>query len=228
MLPREERECRDSKRDRGPGPSAASAVNPGQVGGLIGTRLVECNAARAAIEVLAGYPRAATTTAKIRIQNACHLTQSAPDIRRGLLRLSKGPLGPVWRTSLAQKPEPAVLAGRSPGQSRSGTSSGECAVQDCGCIGQLTVGGSIAVIIGRGLGMQSKSRLKLAAREMFYCTKCGHLMHQNARACPQCGAPSSVQGWSDISDRSRLTALLLCIFLGIFGVHRFYVGRMAT
>lgn len=101
-------------------------------------------------------------------------------------------------------------------------------MQDCGCIGQLTVGGSVAVIIGRGFGMQSKSRPKLADREMFYCTKCGHLMHQSARACPECGAPSSVQGWSDISDRSRLTALLLCIFLGIFGVHRFYVGRMGT
>jgi len=95
-------------------------------------------------------------------------------------------------------------------------------------MGQLTVGGSVDVIIGRGFGMQSKSRPKLAAREMFYCTKCGHLMHQSARACPECGAPSSVQGWSDISDRSRLTALLLCIFLGIFGVHRFYVGKMGT
>lgn len=30
------------------------------------------------------------------------------------------------------------------------------------------------------------------------------------------------------SDRSRIVALLLCIFLGIFGVHRFYVGKMGT
>lgn len=27
------------------------------------------------------------------------------------------------------------------------------------------------------------------------------------------------------SHKSRKTALLLCIFLGIFGVHNFYVGR---
>jgi len=32
----------------------------------------------------------------------------------------------------------------------------------------------------------------------------------------------------DYSDRSRLVALLLCWFLGIFGVHRFYVGKIGT
>lgn len=30
------------------------------------------------------------------------------------------------------------------------------------------------------------------------------------------------------SDRSRLVALLLCWFLGVFGAHRFYVGKMGT
>jgi TM2 domain-containing membrane protein YozV len=30
---------------------------------------------------------------------------------------------------------------------------------------------------------------------------------------------------SSISRRSRLVALLLCWFLGIFGAHRFYAGR---
>ena len=32
----------------------------------------------------------------------------------------------------------------------------------------------------------------------------------------------------DISPRARLVALLLCIFLGIFGAHRFYVGKIGT
>jgi TM2 domain-containing membrane protein YozV len=31
-----------------------------------------------------------------------------------------------------------------------------------------------------------------------------------------------------VSPRSRLVALLLCFFLGCFGVHRFYVGRIGT
>lgn len=31
-----------------------------------------------------------------------------------------------------------------------------------------------------------------------------------------------------ISKKSKTTALLLCIFLGGFGVHRFYVGKVGT
>ena len=33
---------------------------------------------------------------------------------------------------------------------------------------------------------------------------------------------------ADASPRSRLAALLLCWFLGIFGAHRFYVGKVGT
>ena len=32
----------------------------------------------------------------------------------------------------------------------------------------------------------------------------------------------------DNSDKSRLVALLLCFFLGSFGAHRFYVGKVGT
>ena len=32
----------------------------------------------------------------------------------------------------------------------------------------------------------------------------------------------------DVSPRARLVALLLCLFLGVFGAHRFYVGKMGT
>ncbi len=31
-----------------------------------------------------------------------------------------------------------------------------------------------------------------------------------------------------MSEKSRLAALLFCWFLGIFGVHRFYVGKTGT
>ena len=30
------------------------------------------------------------------------------------------------------------------------------------------------------------------------------------------------------SSKSNVTALLLCFFLGCFGVHRFYVGKVGT
>ena len=31
-----------------------------------------------------------------------------------------------------------------------------------------------------------------------------------------------------MSSKSRLVALLLCLFLGEFGIHRFYVGKIGT
>lgn len=31
---------------------------------------------------------------------------------------------------------------------------------------------------------------------------------------------------ANTSDKSKKTALLLCIFLGYFGVHQFYVGKI--
>jgi TM2 domain-containing membrane protein YozV len=31
-----------------------------------------------------------------------------------------------------------------------------------------------------------------------------------------------------VSSKGKITALLLCIFLGTLGVHRFYVGKVGT
>jgi TM2 domain-containing membrane protein YozV len=31
-----------------------------------------------------------------------------------------------------------------------------------------------------------------------------------------------------VSPKSRLAALLLCVFLGYLGIHRFYVGKVGT
>ena len=33
---------------------------------------------------------------------------------------------------------------------------------------------------------------------------------------------------TEISPKSRLVALLLCLFLGLLGVHRFYAGKIGT
>lgn len=64
---------------------------------------------------------------------------------------------------------------------------------------------------------------------MLYCAKCGHMVHESARACPQCGAPRfpSHEG-EEASPKSRLIAFLFCLFLGYLGIHRFYVGKTGT
>lgn len=74
----------------------------------------------------------------------------------------------------------------------------------------------------------------------MYCYKCGKEIDNEAIVCPYCGcatknySPKSNyytpyhSGNVDASPKSRLIALLLCIFLGFFGVHRYYIGKIGT
>lgn len=76
---------------------------------------------------------------------------------------------------------------------------------------------------------------------VVFCPKCGEEMEAEQRFCTQCGwdaespeaEPPSFQTQPIVSPRdlgppsnkSRMTALLLCALLGWLGAHRFYVGR---
>jgi TM2 domain-containing membrane protein YozV len=42
------------------------------------------------------------------------------------------------------------------------------------------------------------------------------------------GKPMLDAAGNPVSDKSRLAAALLCWFLGVLGVHRFYVGKVGT
>lgn len=42
------------------------------------------------------------------------------------------------------------------------------------------------------------------------------------------GKPAVNEYGQPVSPKSRLAAALLCWFLGVFGVHRFYVGKVGT
>ncbi len=61
---------------------------------------------------------------------------------------------------------------------------------------------------------------------MVFCRGCGKEIHSSATACPGCGAVQLPAGTS--TTKRILPAVLLCFFLGIFGVHRFYVGKIGT
>lgn len=60
-----------------------------------------------------------------------------------------------------------------------------------------------------------------------FCRGCGRIISKLAPACPFCGAPTQDRP-ANVSDKSRVAALLLCFFVGVFGVHRFYVGKVGT
>lgn len=63
-----------------------------------------------------------------------------------------------------------------------------------------------------------------------FCTGCGELLHQEAVMCPKCGVQ---QRSARVAARprpvrqtpSKTTAIVLALFLGTLGVHRFYVGQ---
>ncbi len=54
---------------------------------------------------------------------------------------------------------------------------------------------------------------------LVYCRDCGAKISKNAASCPACGAPQSING------RNKVVAALLALFLGGFGLHRFYLGQ---
>jgi hypothetical protein len=59
-------------------------------------------------------------------------------------------------------------------------------------------------------------------------------MERDDRFCRKCGWDSTAPGApapalpGNVSDKKRLVAAILCFLLGVFGVHRFYAGKIGT
>jgi TM2 domain-containing membrane protein YozV len=62
---------------------------------------------------------------------------------------------------------------------------------------------------------------------MKYCEYCGNELQDQAAFCVKCGAAVRKEDYSALnsSSKSKLTCGLLQIFLGGFGVGRFYSGH---
>lgn len=56
---------------------------------------------------------------------------------------------------------------------------------------------------------------------MVFCRGCSNELHESARSCPQCGAMQKVS----TTKKNKVVAGLLALFLGGFGIHRFYLGQ---
>jgi TM2 domain-containing membrane protein YozV len=61
---------------------------------------------------------------------------------------------------------------------------------------------------------------------MKYCAHCGTQLMDEAIVCVKCGC--AVEQITNGSEKDWLTILLLAIFLGGIGVHRFYVNKIGT
>lgn len=80
----------------------------------------------------------------------------------------------------------------------------------------------------------------------MYCKKCGKQIDDDSAFCPGCGASTENTAQSQYQQpvinvintntninngyihKKKWTAFWLCLFLGEFGVHRFYVGKVGT
>src|SRR5207248_1594557 len=64
----------------------------------------------------------------------------------------------------------------------------------------------------------------------MFCTQCGNSVKLGDKVCNKCGAVIEAQTHPSInkSTKSPAAALILCLLLGVIGVHRFYVGKIGT
>lgn len=72
---------------------------------------------------------------------------------------------------------------------------------------------------------------------MNFCPNCGARIQPGATRCPNCGMPlqqtqyySPDPNFRSVQDKENrwLITLLLCIFVGAWGIHRFYTGNTVT
>lgn len=61
-----------------------------------------------------------------------------------------------------------------------------------------------------------------------YCFSCGTAIDSRASVCPKCGVPQPDVSKNRTFNYKWLATLLFAWILGIFGVHRFYLGKVGT
>lgn len=61
--------------------------------------------------------------------------------------------------------------------------------------------------------------------EKNFCPTCGAATSANQVVCVKCGSSLAAHSFANTSaGSSQVVALLLCIFIGGLGIHRFYLG----
>ena len=60
----------------------------------------------------------------------------------------------------------------------------------------------------------------------MFCKECGKEVKENAAVCVHCGVAVAGSNNTISADKEWLVTLLLCLFVGTLGAHRFYTGHM--
>jgi TM2 domain-containing membrane protein YozV len=66
---------------------------------------------------------------------------------------------------------------------------------------------------------------------LIECSECGNQVSDKAAACPKCGAPiagetvGKQQSIAAAAPKSRSLAIVLALFLGGLGIHKFYINQ---
>lgn len=63
------------------------------------------------------------------------------------------------------------------------------------------------------------------APETKFCRDCGAEINAQAELCPECGIRQQGAVDSSPGEKSRVVAILLALFLGGLGAHKFYLGQ---
>ena len=67
---------------------------------------------------------------------------------------------------------------------------------------------------------------------MVYCRKCGYKYSDTKAKCPVCGHVSEETLTKQVNQlsngKSIAVYLILCWFLGAFGIHRFYANKIGS
>ncbi|MGL1936694.1 MAG: TM2 domain-containing protein [Fibrobacterales bacterium] len=58
-----------------------------------------------------------------------------------------------------------------------------------------------------------------------YCSECGEIINLKAEICPKCGVRQMLSLDEAPNGKNKTAAALFAIFLGGFGIHRFYLGQ---